>query len=59
VGRIPVLGAAFRPPWKGLGTELQAALEIDGRHYDEMRLVFPDGTTKTVYFDLSAIWGKL
>lgn len=38
--------------------EIQAVLPIDGRHYDEMRLIFPDGTSKTIYFDITAVWGK-
>ena len=42
--------------WK---LEIQFALEIDGRHYDELRLILSDGTSKTVYFDITAIWGKL
>ena len=42
--------------WK---LEIQLALEIDGRHHDELRLILSDGTSKTVYFDITAIWGKL
>ena len=42
--------------WK---LEILLALEIDGRRYDELRLIFSDGPGKTVYFDITAIWGKL
>ena len=38
--------------------ELQAVREIDGRHYDELRLILADGTRKTIYFDITADWGK-
>lgn len=41
--------------WDLLG---QVLLEEHGKHYDQMEIVLADGTRKTIYFDLSAFFGR-
>ncbi len=38
---------------------MQALLEVDGKHYDRMDVALADGTRTTVYFDISAFFGRL
>ncbi|NIN69415.1 MAG: hypothetical protein GTO63_32975 [Anaerolineae bacterium] len=36
----------------------QVLVKRGDRHYDEMRLRFPDGTSRTIYFDITAFFGE-
>jgi hypothetical protein len=36
----------------------QVLVKRGDRHYDEMRLRFPDGTFGTIYFDITAFFGE-
>lgn len=38
--------------------EWQALLSSAGRYYDEMRLRLADGTSRTIYFDITDFFGK-
>ncbi len=39
--------------------EGQGVLTQGGRHYDRLDLTLPDGTKKSVYFDITAFFGKM
>jgi hypothetical protein len=45
----------MHPGWRK-GT--QALLNVKGRSYDRIEYATPDGKTKTIFFDITAWFGK-
>ena len=45
---------------QGIGWKLnkQYLLQNDNRRFDKLELDLPDGTTKTIYFDITSFYGK-
>lgn len=39
---------------KGWKRDHQSMLAVDGKPYEKIRLLFPDGTTTEIYFDLTS-----
>lgn len=52
------LARKFGQHGKDFRVTLQFLMEDEGKHYDALTIVFPDGTKKTVYFDITDHFGK-
>jgi hypothetical protein len=48
----------FRKRGKNWELEMQALIKTGNKNYDKMVLRFPDGSRKTIYFDITSFFGK-
>lgn len=44
------------PGWAGTGQSLQ---KVNGRDYDVINFIMPDGSKHTIYFDITDFFGKM
>lgn len=52
------LAMKFGARGKDWNLALQALINEKGKHYDQMNLDFPNGTKRTVFFDITSFFGK-